>query len=95
MTVSALAVDQIMSQRQMLAAEQGELGLQLACVDVAALLESQVTLFPPPSGRRAPPHRARCSRTGMLHTDPSLLARIVSNLVKNALEATPEGASSR
>ena len=89
--LSTLAVDQIMSQRQILAAERGELGLQVDCVDLTELLEAQVVLF-----RRHPVGERRrieldCTRTGVLHTDPSLLARVVSNLLKNALEATPEG----
>lgn len=89
--LSSLAVDQIMSQRQILAAERGELGLQLDCVNLTELLEAQVALF-----RRHPVGERRritldCTRTGVLHTDPSLLARVVSNLLKNALEATPEG----
>ncbi|MFN8587173.1 MAG: sensor histidine kinase [Candidatus Eisenbacteria bacterium] len=89
--LSALAVDQIQSQRQLLAAERGELGLQLDLVDVRELLESHVALYrhhPVGQGRRLVLEHMR---PGMLHTDPSLLGRVVDNLLKNALEATPPG----
>ncbi len=89
--LSSLAVDQIVSQRQLLAAERGELGLQVQCIEVAELLEAQVALFrhhPVGEGRRIVLENVR---QGTLHSDPSLLSRILTNLVKNALEATPAG----
>ncbi len=89
--LSSLAVEQILSQRQLLSAERGDLGLQVDRVDVAALIDEQVTLYrrhPVGEGRHvAVEHR----RTGTFHTDPSLLGRVIGNLLKNALEAIPEG----
>ncbi|MCC6650959.1 MAG: sensor histidine kinase [Candidatus Eisenbacteria bacterium] len=89
--LSGIAVDQIQSQRQLLAAERGELGPSIEAVDIAGLLEAQVTLY-----RHSPVCEGRHIllenvRHGSIHTDPTLLGRVVGNLVKNALEATPPG----
>lgn len=89
--LSSLAVEQILSQRQLLSAERGDLGLHVECVDVSSLIDEQVALYrhhPVGEGRRL---LVEHMRPGVLHTDPSLLGRVIGNLVKNALEATPEG----
>ncbi|MBI5168733.1 MAG: sensor histidine kinase [Candidatus Eisenbacteria bacterium] len=89
--LSSLAVEQIQSQRQLLAAEQGALGVQVGRVDVAELIASQVSLLrhhPVGQGRHVELENVR---KGTLHTDPSLLGRVLTNLLKNALEATPDG----
>ena len=89
--LSTLAVDQIQSQRQMLSAERGDLGLQIEAVSVSELIEAQVALYrhhPIGEGRRI---LVEHMRKGVLHTDPSLLGRVIGNLLKNALEATPPG----
>lgn len=89
--LSGVAMDQIQSQRQLLAAERGELGLQVELVQVRDLLEAQVGLFR---------HHANAGGKRLvldsvhqceIHTDPALLGRVVGNLVKNAVEATVSG----
>lgn len=86
-----LLVEEIQAQRALTFAERGELVPSLSPVDVPALLADLVALY------RA--HEVAAGRNIELlpgapqfwTTDPILLRRIIGNLVKNALEATPPG----
>ncbi len=85
-------IEEIQLQRDLVSAEQGDLeptpealdpfeALQRVAVDYrTSPLANHLTLetVPPPSGLK-------------IATDPRLLSRILSNMVKNALEATREG----
>ena len=87
-------VDQILSQKDLAAAERGDLHPKAAAFPAAAFLEEIAALF-----------RAHEVGKGMqvavkgdcgdliLTTDRTLLARVIGNLVKNALEAEQAGAA--
>jgi hypothetical protein len=86
-------VEQIRAQRDILAAERGELRAKRTIVSAAQLLEEtraayelhpaalgrQIAVFPPPDD------------DVQLDTDPALLGRVLGNLTKNALEASTIG----
>ncbi len=86
-----LALDQLEGQRQLLAAETGDLAVEPRATDLAALLEDLAEGY-----RRLPSAQGRFirlehGRASALRTDPELLARAMGDLVRNALEATPAG----
>jgi signal transduction histidine kinase len=84
-------VDEILFQRNLLQAEKGEYKLNSGIVNVGELLEEVQTLFTD--------HHVAQKRTIVLGEAPhcsfisdwTILRRILGNLLKNALEATPEG----
>ena len=83
-------LDQVWAQRDLLAAERDELQPELTTVNVPALLESLTEFY-----RHHPVAKSRWVKNvgvpaGLaVKTDPTLLRRILGNLIKNALEATP------
>ncbi len=86
--LSRLVIEEIVTHRQLLAAERGDLQVLRKEVDVAALLADVVVLY-----RHHRVAQARTLRLGdvpktLLITDEQLLRRVLANLVKNALEAT-------
>jgi len=89
--LSEQIVEEIRSQRQLLAAERGELALDLSEVPVpAALAELQAFYRHHHLARDITLALGRCPEEA-LTTDLTLLRRILGNLVKNALEATGPG----
>lgn len=85
-------VEEIQAQRDLAAAERGELEPRLCDVNVPALLEGLVTLYQH--------HSTALGKTISLEveplaaaawTDATLLRRVLGNLVKNALEASRPG----
>ena len=88
--LSSQIVEEIQAQRLLMAAENGELEADLREVDLADLLQDVVAAYrhhPVAEGRRV----ALAPAEGELRTDPTLLKRVLGNLLKNALEATPTG----
>lgn len=88
--LSRLAIEEIITHRQLLDAERGDLLVQKQEVAVPALLRDVVALY-----RHHRVAQARTLRLGdmpeaSLVTDEQLLRRVLANLVKNALEATPK-----
>jgi hypothetical protein len=83
--------EEIHAQRQLLLAERGELQPQLSRVSVSELLRSVIAAYRY--------HNVAVGRTldllsapdVTITTDATLLRRVLGNLIKNALEATPEG----
>ncbi len=87
-------VEEISAHRDLAAAETGELQVERRPLQAAEILrmvaaryrghpvsgDRQIVVVPGPGG-------------GVAHSDPVILGRILGNLVKNALEAVPEGAS--
>ena len=89
--LSAQALEQVASQRQLLAAEQGELVGEPREVNLTELLEDlarRTRRLPMAQGRHI---RLEHGRAHEMHTDPALLGRVVCDLLANALEATPVG----
>lgn len=84
-------VDEITAHRELLAAESGDLEPDLRSISVAEIIQSVVEMYrhhPVAEGRQIlslPPAGAH------VMTDPTLLRRVLGNLLKNALEATDEG----
>lgn len=89
--LSSRLVDEIQYQRKLLAAEKGDLRPENAILALEEVLEPVRTLYvnhPVAEGKvllTGPAAR------GYIVVDPFLLRRVLGNLVKNALEATPEG----
>jgi len=83
--------DEITAQRQLLEAEEGTLQLRLEEVSLPDLLAKVAAAY-----RHHRLTRMRCLQVGQapqvtIKTDSALLRRVLGNLVKNALEAVPEG----
>lgn len=85
-------VGEIRSQRDLMAAEEGTLTVQADRVVPGAALRRAVELLEGASVARG---RHLEIRAGLppnpIYTDPALLGRVLGNMVRNALEATPEG----
>jgi len=85
-------LDEIRSHKKLLEAEAGDLQPQLMPVSALETLQQCLGLY----SRNKSTHSRRLvlspdSRDALLETDPVLLRRILINMFKNALEATPEG----
>ena len=84
-------IDELEAQRQLAAAEAHELAVEPVQVDVDALLQDLAEAYrrhQVAQGREIRVPRATGTR---VFTDRTLLRRVVGNMTKNALEATPEG----
>lgn len=83
---------EVEDHRTLIEAENGSLELKLSDVDVDATLDTAAaTLDGHPLARRRRLVIRRRPLAGAIVTDESLLVRILVNMMKNALEATPEG----
>ncbi|MEZ4386052.1 MAG: HAMP domain-containing sensor histidine kinase [Candidatus Krumholzibacteriia bacterium] len=84
-------LEEIRSQRDLAAAENGDLKVELESVSVVRLIADVVDAYrhhPLASGRELVMTPGPAVRAA---ADPTLLSRCIGNLVKNALEATPLG----
>lgn len=85
-------LDEIEAQRDLCAAERGDLQVKIETVDVLPLLKQLCEVYQHhhvADGKRIAPVRT-CGRT-VIPTSKVLLGRIIGNLVKNALEASRAG----
>ncbi|MEI8073460.1 MAG: HAMP domain-containing sensor histidine kinase [Bacteroidota bacterium] len=84
-------LDEILSQRVMVFAEEGDLVAVLEVVNTIDIINEVATYLS---------HHTVCSNrnieiqklaySGLINTDPMLLKRVIINMTKNALEATPK-----
>lgn len=86
-------VDQIFTQRDLSAAERGDLQLRISDVGAGELLGEVLALF---KAHEAGKNKEICVAAGSqdahIATDRTMLSRVIGNLLKNALEAEPPGA---
>ncbi len=92
--ICASLVEEIEGQRMLVAAENGTLPVRHNLIDASRLVADLVRQFE--AQEHAPDRRVALApfpESVMLVTDDSLARRILSNMLKNALEGSPEGAT--
>jgi signal transduction histidine kinase len=89
--LSAQLVEEIQAQRDLTDAERGDLQSVPRDVEVAAVMEQIRALYAGHSVAQGKRIEVRYRVGAMVHSDPTLLRRVVGNLVKNALEASAAG----
>jgi hypothetical protein len=82
--------DEIVAQRQLLAAEQDELQPEIEETQLAGIVQQVLAAYRNHEVARGRSLALGKVADGTIRTDPGLLRRVLGNLVKNALEATPE-----
>ena len=93
--LTARLATEVMSHHAIVLAEAGTLALERRPVDPAALLrdvERVATLGAEAEGRTLV---VEASSDARIQTDPTLAARVLLDMVRNALEATPPGGTAR
>ncbi|BDV42609.1 sensor histidine kinase [Geotalea uraniireducens] len=89
--LSSRLIDEINHQRKLLAAEQGTFKPDLGLVEVGKLLQEVQALYSAHDIAAGRQLLLRESPSCSIISDGQILRRILGNLVKNALEATPAG----
>jgi len=92
----SVMLDEIRSQQMLLAAESGQLATSWKPVSVADCMAEATMVashWPSADGKTITPSYPAGRAT--FQTDPALLGRVLMNLLKNALEASSEGAEVR
>jgi histidine kinase/DNA gyrase B/HSP90-like ATPase len=89
--LSERLMDEIMHQRKLMAAEKGEFVPELGLVDLPGLLREVHALYVNHDVATGINLIIGTSPPGLIMSDGAILRRILGNLVKNALEATPAG----
>jgi signal transduction histidine kinase len=84
-------VNEITAWRELIAAEDGDLVPQPRPFPVAEALHAVGTRYERHPARRDRGIVVTAGEAGAVTADPVILGRILDNLVKNALEATPPG----
>jgi len=89
--VSHRLVDEIVAQRELLRAESGDLTTSPRLVDVGSLLAGLAEAYSAHEVAKGKRVRVRPGARLTLTTDETLLARVLGNMLKNALEASSPG----
>ncbi|MCU0694360.1 MAG: hypothetical protein MUF54_23475, partial [Polyangiaceae bacterium] len=84
-------IELVQQQRELAAAESGELHAYPCYVSVPHLLETMQRLYARHDVAESKSIRLGEAPDVDVATDPNLLQRVIGNMVKNALEATPRG----
>jgi len=93
--VAEQLVEEIQFHRQLTSAESGELTCQLEDVSIKTLLDSVLGLYSKHSVARGRTIVIEGNLDFSIKTDRVILQRVLGNLAKNALEASPIGGSVR
>ena len=92
--ICASLVEEILGQKTLVAAENGTLSIQRNLVTASELASGLVRQFEAQEAARGRTIAlASFSESVTLVTDDSLARRVLSNMLKNALEGSPEGAT--
>jgi nitrogen-specific signal transduction histidine kinase len=89
--ISNELVEEIQEQRQLSAAEAGELNVSYAMVNTGEIFETLVGQFESHIKKPVTLLISRDSENLSFSSDKSLLTRILKNMVKNAIEASSDG----
>lgn len=89
--VSNELVEEINEQRQLSAAESGELNLSFSIINTIELLRALVDQFETHNKHKYNLILEKDSHDFSFSSDKTLLSRIIKNMIKNALEASNEG----
>jgi signal transduction histidine kinase len=87
-------IDEIQSQRDLEAAENNEMQIMPSPLQIISFLEDQCTFYRRhlvADGKSI--DIATQSESSTIYTDPTILGRVVGNMIKNALEASGPGGS--
>jgi len=88
---SGSLLDEVTAQRLLLEAERGELNIHCHDVPVRLVLEELVGMYSTHDAAEGREIEIGPCAEGLLRTDPHLLRRVLGQLLRNALEATPDG----
>lgn len=90
-TLSNRLIDEIMAQKQLLAAENNELKLSVKAVDTKEILDILANEYKNHNvGQNKFVQLDSTTVSTEIKTDPALLMRVIGNMIKNALEAITE-----
>lgn len=89
--LSEQLIEEIEAQRDLAAAERGDLQVSRDEIDVGQLLDSLCALYRHHSVAYGKQLIGKCEATCRLYTSEVLLRRVLGNLIKNALEASRAG----
>jgi hypothetical protein len=93
--LSRRLIEEICHQRDLLAAERGVFEPRMEEIDVPAALREVRELYAGHPVARNRSLEVAEESTGTIRSDATIVRRVLGNLVKNALEATPEGGAVR